>query len=409
MSRVTMTVRYPSVTLPALRRAGLMAARAAVIVALGVGGTLVLLYTTGLATAIARYGLGPMALVPVGVWLGWLCRGVAWLLVGQGVGLRLSWLYAGSGPFVTTLVRPRRVIVVRALPVSIRPVLVATRRPALKLQFWLTAVWALVAMGACALLLWRTTPSPWREGLTAGVTLAMLIALLPYRHGRVTDLWILFRLPFLAERDITSLVIDDAVLELELAEEAGDLDRARTALGRLEARGGDPARLSHWRSVVLEMEGRYPEALAERRRGLRLDQDDNDRPWQLATLADLLLAAGDAGELPVFEWKPAAEAALAEAGRLLPESRMAGTRAYYCVLTGDYRRGARLARAGIRAAGSRIEAAEGWCTLAIARAGGWDSARAAEALDRARGLAPGWPRVALAERRVQALMPVPLS
>jgi hypothetical protein len=408
MSRETMPMRYSTVTLPALRLALQIFTRLATIAVLGVLGSAMILYLVRAAPADSGYGLLSLALVPVGMWLGCLCRSLVWLLVGQGVGLRLAWVFVGSGPFVTTLVRPRRVIVLRLLPLSLRPALLATDRPALKLQYWLTAVWAVLAMVVTGVLLWTRMPAPWGQAAAMGTTLSIVVSLWPYRHGGVTDLWILFRLPFLDERATRAFVTEEDVLELAVAEEACDLERAKAALGRLEARGAEPGQLCHWRSAVLEMEGRYAEALREQRRELELGVSDHARPWQLMNLADLLLAAGDAGQLPVFEWQPAAEAAIAEITPALPHALAASTRAYYHVLTGDYRKGARLARVGVRAATSRIEAAQSLCTLAVARAGTWDSEGAAEALRKARALAPGWPRVEQAEDRVQRLMPVPV-
>ena len=100
------------------------------------------------------------------------------------------------------------------------------------------------------------------------------------------------------------------------------------------------------------------------------------------------------------------QAALSEiAPPVLPSGRLAGTLAYYHVLTGDYRRAARLARSGIHGAGSRVEAAQAWCALAVAKAGAWESRAAEDALHHARELAPNWPRIRHAEERVHMLMP----
>ncbi|WP_016700192.1 MULTISPECIES: hypothetical protein [Actinoalloteichus] len=376
-------------------------------------------------TALRRPGvllavLVPLALLPMTLADGVLAVLLAWSgallgLLGVSLALQLGMLLGASlgggrvtrvGVGVGRLVRewstPRRVVAVRAVPVSLSVSISPDRLP-VRLRLWATGLCSALAGATAAALPLLGVPDPLWTGALLGGVARIVHALLPRdTAGSTSTGWLLFRLPRVSGARLAEMEAAPLAREVTEAVLAGQLTEAAAAADRLARARPGTWSTSACQVSVLEATGRYAKAVAVTMGMVQRGGDDPRRmSFALAGLAGLAVSAVEVGQVEPDTGLPVARRAMSDAVRLgYPEHRLNGTRAALALLDGDVAASARLAALAADQSQGPLSRADDLATLARARMAAGDNAGAREALGRAEELAAWWPRVAAVRERL---------
>jgi hypothetical protein len=324
------------------------------------------------------------------------------LVLARPAGMGLMTLSVGVG-------RPLGSAVVRGVGVTVRlvpfilliPHLVVLDRPGVARRLWLTmAARMLTLLGVSTALIVSGGTGPRLAGYgCAAITLVLLLA----NAGRETGVgWVLFRLPRKdGARRLAEWVFDPASVAAVRAMSAGRLDEARQVLGAAAPSAGNRRRAAM--AALAWSEGRLDEAA---RQALALYADSESPALRAGTLR--LYASALADGAAAGQWAPEAvlpqvAAVRATMGNQLPAARggYSDLAALEALLRGETARAAHIAASTARTAPDAFGRARALAIRAQALSLLGQAGRAHALLARARELAPGLHRVAVAEARLR--------
>lgn len=337
----------------------------------------------GLLAILAASQLGLLASVPL-------------------VGVRVHRLVIGVGPRLRDWSTARRTVTVRAVPVILAVVVRAVRAP-VRRRMWGSALCSALAE-LTVVVLAVAGDSVFLDGFAIAATAEFLHSLIPRRTPTSTSTgWLLFCLPRVSAEHARQLEAAPLVGEAIDLAHGGDLAAAEQAAVRLRETYPDLRSALSARIVVMEAQGRYPEAMIL---AVKLASDATQRPDEaagsFAALAGLAAVTAEAGQLDTGLALTTASQALENATTLgYPSYKLNGVRALLELLRGNLDQAISLARLAAGSGDDVLVRADDLATLARAHMASGDNQTARQVLGEAEKLASWWPRVASTRSRLE--------
>lgn len=347
--------------------------------------------------------LGVLGLV-VGAILGLNALHLGMLLGALVLGVRVHRVVLGVGGRVWERRTPQLLLMLRALPVVLWVSIGPGKAPVRKRMAGAAGVALGIALlTVAALVLVALDGAAFWAGVVAGTVLVVAPELRPRQTARNTTVgWLLFRVPRLTGRAADQLTAAPMVTTAVQAAEAGDLDAAERLAAELAAEYPElPAALAV-RTVVLELRGRYAEAMLLT---VKLAGDRTQEPYEaainFAALAGIACVTVEAGQLDSETGLSTATMALANAETLGYHAvKLLGTRALLALLTGDAAKAVTLAGQAAEATDEPLVRANDLATLTAAHMAEGDNAAARVSLAKAEALVPWLPRITVLRQRL---------
>ncbi|TDP97577.1 hypothetical protein [Labedaea rhizosphaerae] len=359
---------------------------------------LAVVYRTVEDTAMGVLGLF------AGAVLGLDALNLGMLLGALVLGVRVHRVVLGVGARVWERRKPQQLLMLRAVPVILWVSVAPGKAPVRRRMAATAGVALLFALLTVAGLTFAAIDgAPFWVAATAGAVLLVAPELRPQQTVRTTTVgWLLFRVPRLTGRAADQLTAAPMVTTAFKAAEAGDLDTAERLAAELAARYPDlPAALAV-RTAVLELRGRYAEAmlLTVKLAGDRT-QEPHEAAVNFAALAGIACVTVEAGQLDSETGLSTAAMALANAETLGYHTvKLLGTRALLALLTGDTARAVALAGQAAAVTDEPLVRANDLATLTAAYMAEGDNAAARVSLAKAEALVPWLPRITVLRQRL---------
>jgi hypothetical protein len=347
--------------------------------------------------------LGTLGLV-VGAILGLNALHLGTLLGALVLGVRVHRVVLGVGARVWERRRPRLLLMLRAVPVVLWVTIGPGKAPVRKRMAWAAGIALLIAVtAAAALIIMAMTGTAFWVGTAIGAVLLVAPELRPSQTARNTTVgWLLFRVPRLTGRAADQLTAAPMVSTAVEAAKSGDLAAAERLAAELATSYPDlPAALAV-RTVVLELRGRYAEAmlLTVKLAGDRT-QEPHEAAINFAALAGIACVTVEAGQLDSETGISTATMALENAETLGYHAvKLLGVRALLALLSGDAARAVTLAGQAAEATDEPLVRANDLATLTAAHMAEGNNAAARVSLAKAEALVPWLPRVTALRRRL---------
>ncbi|WP_133794099.1 tetratricopeptide repeat protein [Actinokineospora alba] len=364
---------------------------------------------TGVVVAVLERSVGPVAWGLAGAIVGHLV-GLLALQLGLLVGAialraRLHRVVIGVGTRVKDWTTPRRVVVLRAVPlflsVSVGPGIAPARR-----RMWGAALCSMAAgvvTAAVVVLQAFASPSGFWTGLAVACVITVGHAFVPRKTAASTSTgWLVFKLPALTGVRAQQLDAAPLVGQTVDAAQEGKLDLAADLAARLRDEYPALRTATAARVLVLQAQGRYAEAMMV---AMTIVEDREQTPAEaavaFAALGGLACATVEAGQLDAEIGLGTAATAIENATTLgYPQHKLNGTRALHELLSGNTSRAISLARLAADSGDDRLGRADDLATLGRAHMTAGDNRAARTALAEAEKLVPWWPRVATLRSRL---------
>jgi len=328
------------------------------------------------------------------------------LLVGAiALRARVHRVVIGIGTRLKDWTTPRRVVVLRAVPlflsVSVGPGIAPARR-----RMWGAALCSMVAgVAAAVLIVLRAfaAPSGFWMGLAVACSITVGHAFIPRKTATSTSTgWLVFKLPGLTGARAQQLDAAPLVGRTVDAAQEGKLDLAAQLAAQLRDDYPTLRTATAARVLVLQAEARYAEAMMV---AMTLVEDRDQTPAEaavaFAALGGLACATVEAGQLDAEIGLSTAAQAIENAMTLgYPQHKLNGSRALHELLSGNTSRAISLARLAAESGDDRLGRADDLATLARAHMTAGDNLSARTALAEAEKLVPWWPRVAIMRSRL---------
>lgn len=364
---------------------------------------------TGVVVAVLERSAGQVAWglagAVVGHLVGLLALQLGLLLGAIALRARVHRVVIGVGTRLKDWTTPRRVVVLRAVPlflsVSVGPGIAPARR-----RMWGAALCSMVAGVTTAALVVVgafAAPSGFWTGLAVGCAITVGHAFVPRKTATSTSTgWLVFTLPRLAGVRAQQLDAAPLVGQTVDAAQEGRLDLAAELAARLRDEYPTLRTATAARVLVLQAQGRYAEAMMV---AMTIVEDREQTPAEaavaFAALGGLACATVEAGQLDAEIGLSTAAQAIENAVTLgYPEHKLNGSRALHELLSGNTSRAISLARLAAESGDDRLGRADDLATLARAHMTAGDNRAARTALAEAEKLVPWWPRVATLRSRL---------
>lgn len=364
---------------------------------------------TGVVVALLERSVGQVALglagAVVGHLVGLLSLQLGLLLGAVALRARVHRVVIGVGTRLKDWTTPRRVVVLRAVPVflsvSVGPGVAPARR-----RMWGAALCSMVAGVTTAGLVVTgafAAPSGFWTGLAVGCVITVGHAFVPRKTAASTSTgWLVFKLPRLTGVRAQQLDAAPLVGQTVDAAQEGRLDVAAELAARLRDEYPTLRTATAARVLVLQAQGRYAEAMMV---AMTIVEDREQTPAEaavaFAALGGLACATVEAGQLDAEIGLSTASQAIENAVTLgYPEHKLNGSRALHELLMGNTGRAISLARLAAESGDDRLGRADDLATLASAHMTAGDNRSARTALAEAEKLVPWWPRVATLRSRL---------
>jgi len=364
--------------------------------------------TVGVVTAIERsadqVGLGLLGAL-AGLLIGLLSLQLGLLVGALALSVRIHRVVIGIGGRLKDWTTPRRVVVVRAIPLFLS-ISVGPGKPPARRRMWGAAL-ASMAGGLIATALSILAAITWPDGFQMGFAIACSLtvghALIPRKTATSTSTgWLVLHLPRLTGVRASQMDAAPLVARAVDAAQDGRLDIAAALAAEL--RDGYPTlrTATAARVLVLQAQGRFAEALMI---AMTLVEDPDQTPAEaavaFAALSGLTCATVEAGQLaPEIGLSTAAQAIDNAMTLGYPKHKLNGSRALYELLSGNTEQAIGLARLAADQGDDRLGRADDLATLARAHMTAGDNRSARVALAEAEKLVPWWPRVATTRSRL---------
>lgn len=364
---------------------------------------------TGVVVAVLERSAGQVAWglagAVVGHLVGLLALQLGLLLGAIALRARVHRVVIGVGTRLKDWTTPRRVVVLRAVPlflsVSVGPGIAPARR-----RMWGAALCSMVAgvIAAVSVVVGAfAASSGFWTGLAVGCAITVGHAFVPRKTATSTSTgWLVFTLPRLAGVRAQQLDAAPLVGQTVDAAQEGRLDLAAELAARLRDEYPTLRTATAARVLVLQAQGRYAEAMMV---AMTIVEDREQTPAEaavaFAALGGLACATVEAGQLDAEIGLSTAAQAIENAVTLgYPEHKLNGSRALHELLSGNTSRAISLARLAAESGDDRLGRADDLATLARAHMTAGDNRAARTALAEAEKLVPWWPRVATLRSRL---------
>ncbi|WP_436501899.1 hypothetical protein [Actinokineospora sp. HUAS TT18] len=351
--------------------------------------------------AVGRGLLGTLA----GLLVGLLSLQLGLLVGALALSVRVHRVVVGIGGRIKDWTTPRRVVVVRAIPLFLSVSVGPGKAPARK-RMWGAAFSSMMfglIVTALSVLAVIATLSAFRIGFAIACSFAVGHALIPRKSATSTSTgWLVLHLPRLT--GIRAQQLDAAPLVARTVDAAqdGHLDIAAALAAELRDDYPGLRTATAARVLVLQAQGRFAEALMV---AMTLVEDPGQTPAEaavaFAALGGLACATVEAGQLdPELGLSTAAQAIENATTLGYPKHKLNGSRALHELLSGNAEQAIALARLAAELGDDRLGRADDLATLARAHMTAGDNRSARQALAEAEKLVPWWPRVAAARSRL---------
>ncbi|WP_104483216.1 hypothetical protein V5P93_001649 [Actinokineospora auranticolor] len=328
------------------------------------------------------------------------------LLAGALItGARVHQVVIGVGTRVVDWTTPRRVVVLRALPLLLSVSVGPGKSPA-RLRMWGAALSSAVlgvAATATAVVLACTARNGFGTAVAVGCAATVGYALVPRKTaGSTSTGWLLLHLLRLTGVRARQLDAAPLVTSTVDAIQDGDIEHAVDLAARIADEYPTLRTATAARVLVLQAQGRYAEALLL---AMTLAGDHEQTPQEaavaFAALAGLAYATVEAGQLEPELGLGTAAQALENAETLgYPTHKLNGSRALRELLLGNADKAVTLARLSADSSDDRLGRADDLATLARAHMAAGNNPAARAALREAEAIVPWWPRVAVTRSRL---------
>lgn len=366
-------------------------------------------FVTGVVVAVLERSVAQVALglagAVAGHLIGLLSLQLGLLLGAIALRARVHRVVIGIGARLKDWTTPRRVVVLRAVPVFLSVSVGPGIAPARK-RMWGAALCSMAAGVAAAVVVGfnaLAAPSGFRLGLAVACVITVGHAFIPRKTATSTSTgWLVFKLPALTGVRAQQLDAAPLVGQTVDAAQEGKLDLAAELAARLRDEYPALRTATAARVLVLQAQGRYAEAMMV---AMTIVEDRDQTPAEaavaFAALGGLACATVEAGQLDAEIGLGTAAKAIENAVTLgYPEHKLNGTRALHELLSGNTSRAISLARLAAESGDDRLGRADDLATLARAHMTAGDNRSARTALAEAEKLVPWWPRVAVLRSRL---------
>ncbi|MGQ0839816.1 tetratricopeptide repeat protein [Actinokineospora sp.] len=359
--------------------------------------------------AVIERSVGEVALGLVGTAVG-LLVGLLSLQIGMLVGAlafraRVHQVVVGIGTRLADWTTPRRVVVLRAVPLFLSVSVGPGKAPA-RQRMWgaaLCSATAGVAAAGISVAAAFTATNGFTIGLGTACVFTVGHGLVPRKTPNSTSTgWLLVNLHRLTGVHAQRLDAAPMVGRTVDATQDGRLDEAAELASRLRDEYPTLRTATAARVLVLQAEGHYAEAMVL---AMTLVEDRLQTPQEaavsFAALAGLACATVEAGQLDSELGLSTAAQAIENAETLgYPTYKLNGSRALHQLLAGNTGQAISLARLAADSCDDLLGRADDLATLARAHMAAGDNRLAREVLAEAENLVPWWPRVAMTRSRL---------
>ncbi|WP_018682237.1 hypothetical protein [Actinokineospora enzanensis] len=318
---------------------------------------------------------------------------------------RVHKVVIGIGTRLADRTTPRRVLVLRAVPILLSVSVGPGRAPA-RVRMWGAALCSGLLGTATAIgAIWLafSAQTAFCTGAALGCAGSVGYALFPRRTADSTSTgWLILHLLRLTGRRAEQLDAAPLVTSAVDAVQDGNLERAAELAGQIADAHPTLRTATAARILVLQAQGRYAEALLL---AMALAGDHEQTPAEaavsFAALAGLAYATVEAGQLEAEIGLGTAAQALENAETLgYPGYKLNGCRALRELLSGNADRAVVLARLAADSGDDRLGRADDLATLARAYMAAGDNRAARAAIEEAEHVVAWWPRVAVTRERL---------